>query len=154
MAEAYFRHRVAELGLSAQISVDSAGIGGWHQGEPADFGTRQTLEHHHISSKGLIARKIHGHDCAFSDYIVVMDRSHLRALNSVARGKARLLMSWTPGRAAADEVFDPYGTERFEELYALITPALDQLLAEIVTTHGLDTLDRSPRDPGCHGKMT
>lgn len=137
MAEAYLRHRVRQLRLTDKIEVDSAGIGRWHQGEAADRGTLDTLKAHGISTDGLLARQIRADDCRLVDYIIVMDRSHLRSLSHECRAKARLLLSWTPGRARHDEVFDPYGTDRFEEVYALMVPALEQLLAEIVTHHAL-----------------
>jgi protein-tyrosine phosphatase len=34
MAHAVFRHMVRDAGLEGQVAVDSAGIGGWHTGEP------------------------------------------------------------------------------------------------------------------------
>ncbi len=33
MAEAMFRKRVEDEGLSEHFVIDSAGIGGWHQGQ-------------------------------------------------------------------------------------------------------------------------
>jgi protein-tyrosine phosphatase len=139
MAEAYFRHRVRNRQLNRYIVADSAGIGPWHEGEEPDPGTIETLTAHHISAEGLIARQIRADDCSQTDYLLVMDRSHLRDLPERCRIRARLLLSLTPGRARHDEVFDPYGTNRFEEVYQLMTPALDRLLEEIVTVHALDS---------------
>lgn len=34
MAEAIFRKKVEDEGLSEHFVIDSAGIGGWHQGSP------------------------------------------------------------------------------------------------------------------------
>src|SRR4030095_731249 len=40
-AEGVFLHLVKEQGISDRFLVDSAGVGGWHAGEPAD---RRALE--------------------------------------------------------------------------------------------------------------
>lgn len=148
MAQAYLRHCVASKGLSNRVVADSAGISRWHQGEGADPGTVAILEAHGISSQGLRARQITARDNE-ADYIVVMDRSHQRSLPPACRSKSRLLLSWTPGRAPNDDVFDPYGTNRFAEVYDLISPAVDRLLEAIVEEHQLGSDTHGPD----HGKM-
>lgn len=148
MAEAYLRHCVASKGLSPYVVADSAGISRWHQGEEADPGTLTVLSTHGISGQGLRARQITARDSE-ADYIVVMDRSHQRSLPPAFRSKSQLLLAWAPGRAPNDEVFDPYGTNRFEELYDLMTPAVDRLLEAIVAEHQLRSDTQGPD----HGKM-
>ena len=44
MAEALMRHKVENAGLADKISIDSAGLGAWHVGEPPHRGTRQVLD--------------------------------------------------------------------------------------------------------------
>jgi protein-tyrosine phosphatase len=44
MAESVFRARVAEAGLDGLVEVDSAGTGGWHEGDGADPRTVSVLE--------------------------------------------------------------------------------------------------------------
>ena len=46
MAESVFRARVAEAGLDGLVEVDSAGTGGWHEGDGADPRTVSVLEEH------------------------------------------------------------------------------------------------------------
>ena len=46
MAEAVFRQMVGEAGLADRITIDSAGTGSWHIGEPACSGTRKVLAQH------------------------------------------------------------------------------------------------------------
>ena len=46
MAASVFRARVEEAGLDGLVEVDSAGTGGWHEGDPADPRTVSVLEEH------------------------------------------------------------------------------------------------------------
>ncbi len=136
MAHAYFRPRGAPAGLRGQIDVESRAISPSNVGSPPHPGTRAVLARPGVSWSEILARQIRPDDCNHFDYIVVMDRSRLRDLPAGCRPKARRLLSWTPGRAEADEIFDPYGSDRFEEVDALMQPALDKLLERIVQRHG------------------
>lgn len=46
MAEAVFRARVEDAGLGHLVEADSAGTGGWHEGEGADPRTEAVLADH------------------------------------------------------------------------------------------------------------
>ena len=41
MAEAVFRDMVRREGLADRFVIDSAGLGGWHEGDPPHIGTRE-----------------------------------------------------------------------------------------------------------------
>jgi protein-tyrosine phosphatase len=139
MAEAVFRHRVAEAGLSDEIVVDSAGTSSWHVGENAHRGTRNVLRKHGIQYAGR-ARQITPHDFALFDYILAMDNSNFSDLKRMLPDDSRAFV----GRfidfaedAGINEVPDPYYDGRFEEAYALVTQAADGLLAHIREEKGL-----------------
>lgn len=134
MAEAVFRDLVEKEGLSANISCDSAGTGGWHTGNPPHQGTRDILKLNKISDTGIYARQLINKDLEQFDYLIAMDNSNIsniRKLSEVLDGtKVRLLMDYTE-HSSGKEVPDPYYTGNFEEVYALVKDGCEGLLQEI-----------------------
>ena len=127
MAHGIFLKLLRERGLEAAFEVDSAGTGGWHEGEGADRRTVHVLEHHGAGFKH-VARQVRPGDAGF-DLILAADRDNLWNLGRSlpdARGKASLVLG-------NDEVPDPYyGTlADFERVYAMLEPALRRLLAAL-----------------------
>ncbi|WP_328872513.1 low molecular weight phosphotyrosine protein phosphatase [Streptomyces sp. NBC_00287] len=134
MAESVFRARVAEAGLDGLVEVDSAGTGGWHEGDPADPRTVSVLEEHGYDS-GHIARQFQASWFARLDLVVALDEGHLKALRRLApteqdAAKVRLLRSYDPTSGDDVDVPDPYygGMEGFEECLALVEAASTGLL--------------------------
>ncbi len=78
MAESVFRARVAEAGLADLVAVDSAGTGGWHEGEPADPRTISVLEENGYDSEHT-ARQFLPSWFARLDLVIALDAGHLRA---------------------------------------------------------------------------
>lgn len=132
MAEAVFRHLVEQEGLGADISVDSAGIGGWHAGEAPHRGTRNVLSTKGIGHETLIARQIVQDDFSAFDYIVCMDEENLAALKQMAPANKNVyrLLDFAP-QALERNVEDPYYTGRFEYVYDLVEAGCRGLLAHI-----------------------
>lgn len=132
MAEAILRHKVAEAGLAARVTVDSAGTGDWHAGEPPHRGTRGILTAKGISHAGMTARQITANDLETFDYILTMDDANLGNVRrmGVARGVVRPLLEYAPDLGHA-EVPDPYYDNRFADVYRMVDIACDGLLAEI-----------------------
>jgi protein-tyrosine phosphatase len=138
MAEAVFRHKVAQVGLADGIEVDSAGTGYWHVGEPPHRGTRRTLEEKGISSAGMAARQMEVADLDLFDYILTMDETNLADVLSLGPSRAvvRPLLSYAPDLGLT-EVPDPYYTGGFEGVYHLVDRACDGLLAALRSDHDL-----------------
>ena len=137
MAESVFRARVAEADLDGLVEVDSAGTGGWHEGDGADPRTVSVLEEHGYES-GHTARQFQPSWFSRLDLVIALDTGHLRALRRLAptpqdAGKVRLLRSYD--LAAGDEldVPDPYygGLDGFEECLEMVEAASEGLLAEV-----------------------
>ncbi|MFC4078362.1 low molecular weight protein-tyrosine-phosphatase [Salinithrix halophila] len=134
MAEAVLRHQLKEEGLNDQVTVDSAGTGDWHVGQPPHRGTRELLTEKGISYEGILARQIRPKDLSDFDYVIVMDESNysdVRALERVA-GKSRVnrlvdFISDTP----YTEVPDPYFTGDFNETYTLLEEACRGIVRSI-----------------------
>lgn len=139
MAEAVFRKMVEEAGLTEQIAIDSAGLGGWHAGERPHRGTMQVLDKYGISHEGIRSRQIQKVDLQKFDYIVAMDDENMAGLRKLGAGKSdkvfRLLDLIEDG--AAKNVPDPYYTGDFDETYDLVTRGCAVLLEKIKAEHQL-----------------
>ncbi|WAZ22818.1 low molecular weight phosphotyrosine protein phosphatase [Streptomyces cinnabarinus] len=137
MAESVFRERVAEAGLDGLVEVDSAGTGGWHEGDPADPRTVSVLEEHGYDG-GHTARQFRSSWFARLDLVVALDEGHLKALRRLApteqdAAKVRLLRSYDPSAGDDLDVPDPYygGMEGFEECLEMVEAASTGLLEAV-----------------------
>ncbi|WP_086560455.1 low molecular weight protein-tyrosine-phosphatase [Streptomyces africanus] len=137
MAEIVFRARVAEAGLDGMVEVDSAGTGGWHEGDGADPRTVAVLEENGYAT-GHTARQFQPSWFSRLDLVVALDSGHLRALRRLApteqdAQKVRLLRSYDPAAGDDLDVPDPYygGAEGFEECLEMVEAASAGLLAAV-----------------------
>lgn len=120
------RHVASERGLDVEVA--SAGIGGWHVGEPADRRSAQAARRRGITLDGT-AQQVAARDFEDYDLLVAMDHGHLRDLQAMAgehRDKVRLLIGET-------DVPDPYygGPDGFEDVLDLITEGCERLVDEL-----------------------
>ena len=127
-AEGVLRHLAAKRGLSDQIHVASAGTHDYHVGEPPDA---RTLKHgakrgYDFSSQR--AAQVKKQDFEEFDYILAMDRTHLRILRSMqppgSRAQLGLFLE-ASGRWKGEDVPDPYygGVEGFERVLDMVEEA-------------------------------
>ncbi|RWR13600.1 low molecular weight protein-tyrosine-phosphatase [Siminovitchia fortis] len=132
MAEAIMRDLVEKEGLSEKISVDSAGTGSWHIGEPPHKGTVKKLAEYNVSTEGLVARQFSKKDFEEYDYIVGMDESNIRNISRITGQpddpKVVRLLDLTD---AKKDVPDPYYTGDFQETYDLVSEGCRVLLEKI-----------------------
>ncbi|MDR3082831.1 MAG: low molecular weight phosphotyrosine protein phosphatase [Streptomyces sp.] len=136
MAASVFRARVEEAGLDGLVEVDSAGTGGWHEGDGADPRTVAVLEQNGYDSAHT-ARQFDRSWFSRLDLVIALDSGHLKVLRRLApcpedAAKVRLLRSYDP--AAADlDVPDPYygGMDGFEECLEMVETAGTGLLAAV-----------------------
>ncbi|MFJ7292552.1 low molecular weight protein-tyrosine-phosphatase [Streptomyces collinus] len=137
MAEIVFRARVAEAGLDELVEVDSAGTGGWHEGDGADPRTVTVLEDSGYAG-GHTARQFQPSWFSRLDLVIALDSGHLGALRRLApteqdARKVRLLRSYDPAAGDDLDVPDPYygGTDGFEECLEMVEAASTGLLAAV-----------------------
>jgi protein-tyrosine phosphatase len=128
-AEGIFRHRLKQHGLEAQILVDSAGMHGFHHGEPPDRRSIATARQFGVDISDLRARQVRPIDLDLFDIIAVMERSHHRQLlklrSAPPKGEIRLLLG-------AEEVPDPYYDDsHFVPVYRVIEQGVDALFDEV-----------------------
>ncbi|MFM1824099.1 MAG: putative low molecular weight protein-tyrosine-phosphatase [Planctomycetota bacterium] len=132
-AENVFRHFAAREGLADMLEIDSAGTGGWHEGEAPDRRSQRALRDRGYPVDGR-ARALVGADYARWDLFVCMDRGHVREV--VAEGAPRervvLLRSFDDARSH-DEVPDPYygGEDGFDDMMTMIEAAMSGLIARV-----------------------
>ncbi|MFF9626576.1 low molecular weight protein-tyrosine-phosphatase [Streptomyces griseosporeus] len=137
MAESVFHARVVEAGLGRLIEVDSAGTGGWHEGEGADPRTVSVLEEAGYAIDHT-ARQFRPSWFSRLDLVIALDAGHLKALRRLApteedAAKVRLLRSYDPAAGADLDVPDPYygGVDGFEECLEMVEAASAGLLAAV-----------------------
>ncbi len=119
----------------SKFLVDSAGTGGWHQGEQPDKRSIAICKKYGLDISRQRARKFTTSDFEEFDYIYVMDNSNLKnvvdlAPNEQAKQKVQLIMNELFENENVD-VPDPYyGLENgFENIYQMLNQAC-YLIAE------------------------
>ncbi|WP_051871841.1 low molecular weight protein-tyrosine-phosphatase [Streptomyces sclerotialus] len=144
MAEAVFRARLEEAGLEDQVVVDSAGTGGWHEGDDADPRTLAVLREAGYDLTHS-ARQFRPEWFERLDLIIALDSGHLRDLRALApseaaAAKVRLLRACTLPEAVTHatpvldlDVPDPYygGMSGFEDCLAMVEDATEDLLTVV-----------------------
>ena len=138
-AEGVMRRLVEDAGLADRISVESAGTGAWHAGEPPDRRATLAARRRGIGLEGA-ARQVTPEDFRDFDLLIAMDRSNLRDLLAVApdedaADKVRLLREFDPTSAGAPDldVPDPYygGDRGFETVLDMVEAACRGLLDDL-----------------------
>jgi protein-tyrosine phosphatase len=141
--EGVLRHLAQKRGLAERVRVASAGTHDYHVGEPPDA---RTLKHAARRGYDFSAQRAaqvtpsHFHEF---DYILAMDRGHLRILRSLqpAGSKARVgLFLEASAQWKGEDVPDPYygGVEGFERVLDMVEEAaerwMDRFAAELDPT--------------------
>lgn len=147
MAALVFAEHLRRAGLADRVRVTSAGIGGWHAGDPADSRTVRALAAAGYSTEHVAAKVDRSHLDA--DLLVAMDSGHEhdlhRLLGSADPDRVRMFRSFDPDAAGDLDVPDPYyGSRRdFAEVLDMIESAMPGLLDWVQAR--LDTSERPYR---------
>lgn len=134
--EGVLRHLAQKRGLGERVRVASAGTHDYHVGDCPD---PRTLEHarkrgYDLSAqRAMQVRREHFHEF---DYILAMDRGHLRILRTLAPpgATARLgLFLEASARWKGEDVPDPYygGVEGFERVLDMVEEAAERWLERV-----------------------
>ncbi|MCK7612300.1 low molecular weight protein-tyrosine-phosphatase [Roseibium sediminicola] len=131
LAEGIFRALVEQSGLTGRYTIDSAGTGAWHAGNPPDPRSIDIAARNGIDISMQRARQVRKQDFQTFRTIVAMDRDNLATLRTRAGGEqARLrLLLETPDR----DVPDPYygGADGFELVFRLVRSGCADLLTSL-----------------------
>ena len=109
LAEGALRAEAARLNLD--LTVDSAGTGNWHAGEPPDERAQRTALRNGVDISGLRARQVRGEDFHRFTHLIALDHDNLANLRKLAPPDATaelsLLLDHVPGREG-QAVADPW----------------------------------------------
>jgi protein-tyrosine phosphatase len=139
-AEGVFRHYVREAGLEDRITIDSAGTGDYHIGDPPDPRACAVAATRGYDLSALRGRQVSKKDFAEFDYILAMDSYNLRDLKRLAprdyEHKVRLFTEFCSTGECA--VPDPYGggPQGFERVLDLVEDSARGLLRHIKSEIG------------------
>ncbi len=133
MAELVFREQIRSAGLAEVVTVDSAGTGGWHAGDPADRRARAALARRGYPTDH-VARQFEATWFDERDLVVALDRENVQSLRRLAPSREqaaaiRLLKEFDPLAESVD-VPDPYygDSSGFDDVLTEIEQACDGLL--------------------------
>jgi protein-tyrosine phosphatase len=137
MAATVLRERLREAGLANRVVVESAGIGGWHVGGPADPRALAALDARGFRADDHVARQFRAESFAEYDLVLAMDRDNLADLSllapdGVSRDSVQMLRTYDPAALAAGDldVQDPYygPDDGFDRVLDQVEAALDGLV--------------------------
>ena len=135
-AHGVFRHKVAELGLSASVAVDSAGTHNFHPNSPPDERSQAHAARRGYDLSDLRARQIQPTDFEKFDLILVMDMENLESVKDECppeyAHKIRRLTEFCLDHDTP-VVPDPYygGADGFDHVLDLVEDACEGLLVAI-----------------------
>jgi protein-tyrosine phosphatase len=139
-AEGVARHLVADAGLEKKFEFDSAGVEGFHVGQPPDPRTQRVALARGYDLSRLRARRLHPKDFHDFDLILAMDSGHLKQMLRICpennRYKVKLFTKLIPSHPFED-VPDPYygGEKGFETVLDLCEQVLSRWLARYTVKH-------------------
>ena len=137
LAEAAFRLEAGRVGLAA--SVDSAGTGDWHVGEPPDPRAIAVARAKGVDISGYRGRQVTAADFDRFDHVVALDHANLARLRALrpagSQATLSLLLDHVPGRVG-EPVADPYygADEGFETTWADVTEGARALVHRLAGT--------------------
>jgi len=138
VAEGIFLHLIRERGIADRFVVDSAAIGDWHLGHPADPRSQDVARRNGIELACTSRQVDRTVDFDKFDWIIGMDRQNFRDLENLSPrahlGKIHLIREFDPeaepGAAFPAEVDDPYygGPQGFDSMYTILRRSCENFL--------------------------
>ena len=131
--EAVLRKKAQQMDID--VTVDSAGTIGFHQGNPPDSRSKSAGEKRGYSFKGITSRKVVMHDFDEFDLILAADQANLDDLTNQcpAHLQYKLALFLSFGESQYQEIPDPYYGEGngFELVLDLIEESSEAILRSI-----------------------
>lgn len=129
-AKGVFRQLARQAGLAA--TLDSAGTGGWHAGEPPCAGMQRAALRRGYDLSGLSARQISAADFTRFDLILAMDSENLRdAQRLCPKGAPARIEMFLQTETGTQEVPDPWYSHDFDGCLTIIEAGAKALLARL-----------------------
>jgi protein-tyrosine phosphatase len=142
MAEAVFKHKIAQKNLHHLFEADSCGTGNYHIGSQPDPRTIANATKNNIPIDHC-ARQLSPSDLEYFDYVLAMDSSNLSNILKLPTatkyiGKISLLREYDHGHPGkGGEVPDPYfgGEDGFQEVFEILDRTLDNFIDHVLRQH-------------------
>lgn len=138
LAEGVFRDEATKSGLANSLNIDSAGIGGWHVGNPPDPRAIEKANQYGIDISHQTSRKLTPSDFSAFDLILCMDEDNIADCHSANRqnGPAKIELFTAYAGLGNLEIPDPYygGVDGFEIAYQMIKQASIGTIEQIATS--------------------
>jgi protein-tyrosine phosphatase len=140
-AEAVFRAAAQRAGIASRLTIDSAGTGEWHVGNPPDYRAIAHGAKRGYDLTPLRARQIAPDDFTRFNWILAMDHAILDELSRLRpttyAGHLGLFLDLAPDLERRD-VPDPYdkGADAFETVLDLIESASAAFIERLATEGG------------------
>ena len=126
LAEAVMREKALHRGI--ELSVDSAGTGSWHVGEPPCDHSIRVAARHGLDIRSLRARQVLREDEQRFNVIVGLDASNVADLQKLGMTNVyKLGIFGYDGKDVPDPYFFP-GYEGFEKVFSMIETCCEGLL--------------------------
>lgn len=142
MAEAIFKNKIGNAGLTKHFEVDSCGTGNYHIGEQPDKRTIKVANKNNVEIVHA-CRQLMASDLEYFDYLLAMDKSNyfniLRLSTSHhSNTKVKLMREFDP-HFPNTEVPDPYygGDKEFQHVFDILDRSLDHFLIHLKKAHSL-----------------
>jgi protein-tyrosine phosphatase len=140
MAALIFGEHLRREGLDHEVWVTSAGVGPWHEGEPADPRAAKTLDRAGYPTEHTAHQLTAEHLGA--DLLVAMDSGHYHVLREESDDpeRVRMLRSFDPSADGDLDVPDPYygGKDGFRDVLAMVEAAMPGLLDWVREHRGVE----------------
>ena len=133
------RAAAKECGLD--VTIDSAGTGAWHVGNPPDTRAQTEALRHGVDISALRARQVVAADFANFTHIFALDQENLDSLRTtappVSSAHISLLLDWINGREG-QPVADPYygETDGFAQTWADVSEATAAIARRLKRQYG------------------
>ncbi|MEZ8155862.1 low molecular weight phosphotyrosine protein phosphatase [Vibrio splendidus] len=131
--EAVLRKKAQQMDID--VTVDSAGTIGFHQGNPPDSRSKSAGENRGYSFKGITSRKVVMNDFDEFDLILAADKANLDDLTNQcpAHLQYKLALFLSFGESQYQEIPDPYYGEGngFELVLDLIEESSEAILGSM-----------------------
>ncbi|MCB0595070.1 MAG: low molecular weight phosphotyrosine protein phosphatase [Lewinellaceae bacterium] len=131
LAEGILKNKLLERGLD--WTVDSAGTGFWHIGEPPDPRSVSTAKKYGLDISRQRARQIRPADLKEYDLILAMDSSNYQDIlrladNGQQKSKVEMILNYVdPG--SNRNVPDPYwNDDGFDQVFRMLEEACDKVI--------------------------
>lgn len=132
-AEGVLRHKLKQAGIADKVFVDSAGIGGWHEGDIPDKRAQKVAKNRGYDISGLRARQIQPDVFSSFDVILGMDHNNIKALKQMPQGSAVIDLFLNYAHAERTEMVDPYygDLQDFDQMFDLLEVGCDAIIQRL-----------------------